>query len=474
MKRRQSLTHVGGEVETSGNREVARALAEALGVAAAPEPRAVVPRPAGPPPHPAAGRPAEPSPHPAAEHRPAEPSPHPAAEHRPAEPSPHPPGPPPRKRGGGSVSDEEDDPDRVHVHGFHTYPARMHPQTAARLVRSLSGEGATVLDPFAGSGTVLVEAMIAGRRAVGTDLNPLAVRLAALKTTPRDAAWREALVEAARAVGAWADERRKRRAGATHRYPPEDVATFDPHVLLELDSIRTAITGQSDPGVRDALELVLSAILVKVSRRASDTSAATSPRRIAAGFPARLFARKTEELARRLADFAALLPPDPPPARMALDDATRLRTIGASTVDAVVTSPPYVATYDYLAHHALRMRWLGLDARAFATGEMGARRRYAQLDAPGARSAWTKELASVLRALSRVCRKGARVTLVVADSAVRGEALRAEGMVAAVAPEAGFTVLARASQRRPHFHGPTARAFEAEPRAEHAIALEKG
>ena len=58
------------------------------------------------------------------------------------------PGPPPRERGGRSVKESEDDPDRVHVHGFHTYPARMHPQTAARLVRALSGEGATVLDPF--------------------------------------------------------------------------------------------------------------------------------------------------------------------------------------------------------------------------------------------------------------------------------------------------------------------------------------
>jgi hypothetical protein len=405
---RRSLTHVGGEVEAVGNREVSLALAASLDVA---------PADAG--------------------------------------------------------SAETDGPDRVHVHGFHTYPARMHPATASRLVVALSSPGATVLDPFCGSGTVLVEAMIAGRRAVGTDLNPIAVRLATLKTTLRDAPWLEALVAAAREVAAVADERRVRRAGASKRYPPDDVAAFDPHVLLELDSLRTAITKRDDPDVRGVLELVLSAILVKVSRRASDTSAAASPRRIAAGFPARLFARKTEELARRLTELAALVPPGPPPARVALDDATRLRTVGASTVDAVVTSPPYVATYDYLAHHALRMRWLGLDATAFAAGEMGARRRYAKLDADGARAAWTRELAAALRALSRVCRKGARVALVVADSAVDGQALRADALVDAVAPGSGFVRIARASQRRPHFHGPTARVFDSAPRAEHAIALEK-
>ena len=43
------------------------------------------------------------------------------------------------------------------------------------------------------------------------------------------------------------------------------------------------------------------------------------------------------------------------------DDATILKKVETGSIDAVVTSPPYVATYDYLAHHALRLRWLGLD-----------------------------------------------------------------------------------------------------------------
>jgi hypothetical protein len=415
MKHRRSLTHVGGLAETSGDRAMAAKLAEALDVAPAPS----VPSPAA-------------------------------------------------VEGGG------DDADRAHVHGFHTYPARMHPVTAARLVRAMSGPGATVLDPFCGSGTVLVEAMIAGRRALGTDLNPLAVRIARLKTARFDAPAREALVAHARAIAAFADGRRERRAGATRRYPPEDVEIFDPHVLLELDSLRAAIVDRTDQAaVHDALELVLSAILVKVSRQSSDTATARAPRRLAAGFTARLFSRKAEELTTRLAALAALVPADAHPARVELDDATRLRTVPASTVDAVIASPPYVATYDYLAHHALRMRWLGLDARPFSTGEMGARRRYDRLDAGAARDAWARELGATLRAMSRVCRKGARVALLVADSAVQGEALRAHSIVASVAGDAGFAPLARASQERPHFHGPTAPAFRDTPRSEHAIALEK-
>jgi DNA modification methylase len=407
-RRRRALTHVGGEAETQGDREAARALAHALDVA------------------------------------------------------PH-------------ETEKEDGPDRAHVHGFHVYPARMHPVTAARLVRAFSSERATVLDPFCGSGTVLVEAMIAGRRAVGVDLNPLAVRLARLKTTRFDAPAREAIVTAARSVAALADARRERRAGATRRYPPEDVALFDPHVLLELDSLRAGIATETrdDEPTREALVLVLSAILVKVSRRAADTSTEVRPRRLAAGFTARLFARKAEELSRRLGELAALLPPDVPPARVVADDATRLRAVPASTVDAVITSPPYAATYDYLEHHAVRMRWVGVETSRLASHEMGARRRYASLDAREARQKWTRELSDALRSIARACRPGARLVLLVADSAVQGQAIRGDSTVAAAANEAGLTFVARASQRRPHFHGPTAHAFGREPRSEHAIVLGK-
>ena len=369
-----------------------------------------------------------------------------------------------------------DEADRGHVHGFHAYPARLHPTTAARLVAALATERATVLDPFCGSGTMVVEAMLAGRRAVGTDLNPLAVRLTRLKTLRHDPRELEAMVSSARTVAAFADERRARRAGATHRFPQEDVALFDPHVLLELDSIRAGIleATREAPEVRDALELVLSAILIKVSRQAADSSTAQVKKRIMPGFVARSFANKTEELARRLAEFAGMLPKGALPAVVALDDAVRLKTVPASSVDVVITSPPYAATHDYVAHHAARMRWLGLNGRTFEANEIGSRRRYAELDGTEVRAEWSRELARMLKALARACRPGGKIALVLGDSAMHGEALRADEMVASVAPHCALTVVARASQRRPHFHAPSAPAFERSPRCEHVIVLSKG
>ena len=57
---------------------------------------------------------------------------------------------------------------RDHTHGFHTYPARMHPHIARRLLEAIP-PGATLLDPFCGSGTVLVEGILRGARTVGVD-----------------------------------------------------------------------------------------------------------------------------------------------------------------------------------------------------------------------------------------------------------------------------------------------------------------
>lgn len=70
------------------------------------------------------------------------------------------------------------------THGLHIYPARMIPQIARRLIERYSCVGDIVLDPFCGSGGVLVESMLTGRNAVGIDINPLACLLARVKSTP--------------------------------------------------------------------------------------------------------------------------------------------------------------------------------------------------------------------------------------------------------------------------------------------------
>ena len=143
------------------------------------------------------------------------------------------------------------------THPFHTYPARLHPATARVLVEFV-GEGATrtqpIVDPFCGSGTVLVEARAAGLRAIGSDLNPLAVLVARARRRGRHrrGAPQPALREAGHAIAGAAPGRRqglarprssgRRRAAPAN--PPGSIRNardrrlkswFAPHVRRELE-----------------------------------------------------------------------------------------------------------------------------------------------------------------------------------------------------------------------------------------------
>ena len=371
------------------------------------------------------------------------------------------------------VGEQDEDAIRAHVHGFHSYPARLHPVTASRLIEKLGKPKGVVLDPFCGSGTVLVEARLQGATARGTDVNPLAIRLARLKTRGVPEVERKAIVDAAKWVEQHVTRRRETKARVTHRYEQEDVDLFEPHVLLELDSLRDGLDLVEPQALREDVELAFSAILTKVSRRRGDTGGGThlEKRRLAPGYVARLFVAKAEELARALQVFEERLPRDAPPADVHADDARTLGTIGASVIDLIVTSPPYAATYDYVDHHDVRLRWLRLRADRFGKLELGARRDYARLDSRGAKLRWHDELGRALIGMARALRPDAMAVLVLADSAVSGTALLADQAVEATCGAAGLAIRAIVSQPRPHFHTPTRAAFVDTQRREHLIAL---
>lgn len=70
------------------------------------------------------------------------------------------------------------------THSFYTYPAKFIPQIASRLILENSKEGDIVIDPFMGSGTTIVEALINNRISIGCDINYIAYLVTAAKTTP--------------------------------------------------------------------------------------------------------------------------------------------------------------------------------------------------------------------------------------------------------------------------------------------------
>jgi hypothetical protein len=69
-------------------------------------------------------------------------------------------------------------------HSLHAFAAKFPPQLPRAFIRGLTSRGEVVLDPMVGSGTTVVEALLEGRRGIGIDIDPLALCLSCVKTTP--------------------------------------------------------------------------------------------------------------------------------------------------------------------------------------------------------------------------------------------------------------------------------------------------
>jgi hypothetical protein len=69
------------------------------------------------------------------------------------------------------------------THGFYKYPARFSPAFVRAVIQTFTKPGDLCLDPHVGGGTTLVEALAAGRNAIGVDISALAEFVAKVKST---------------------------------------------------------------------------------------------------------------------------------------------------------------------------------------------------------------------------------------------------------------------------------------------------
>ncbi|MCH2108488.1 MAG: hypothetical protein MK135_04115 [Polyangiaceae bacterium] len=359
------------------------------------------------------------------------------------------------------------------MHGFHSYPARLHPETARRLIEGFSKPGDHIYDPFSGSGTVVAEARAAGRCASGSDLNPLAIELAWLKSRgllPKQTAQ---LLASAQRIAEVADARRLAKADPYQLYDNDARERYPIHILLELDSLAHGVGLLPRSDEQRALRLVISSLLTKLSHSEGDTTRQKAPRRLRSGFAIELFVKKTEELKRRLDAYSARLPQRVEKAYIGFSDARDLEKVEDGSIDLIVTSPPYPGVYDYLEHHLHRMRWLGMREGPLRNGEMGSRRVYRTIRFRDAVDLWHRELGDTLREMWRVLSSHGRGVMIIADSVVDRQALYADDEFKKIAEQNGIDVTAIASQERPLFLHGAERVFADRPRMEHVVVFRR-
>ncbi len=330
------------------------------------------------------------------------------------------------------------------THRFHTYPARMHPDAARALVARLSGD--PVLDPFCGGGTVLVEAMLAGRRAIGRDINPVAVMVARARTRLCSPPELRTLQALAHKLARRAEEL------APRARPPSAVLPlqgwYGRRALGELSALYGLIEDTREPQ-RSLLRTALSSLLVKYSQRASDTSARRVEQEPRRGAVLKAFAARADELCRMLGALRAAVPRGVPEADVAIGDARDIDIGDAERPRLICTSPPYPGTYDYLPLQHLRLAWMGhLDAlETPAEREIGARRGFRSDVGQGYarwREDWTAWLGSARAALA----PGGQLAMLIGDGIADGRLLESRGPTVHAARDAGLSLVAAVSIER--------------------------
>ena len=250
-------------------------------------------------------------------------------------------------------------------HGYHTYPAKFIPQLAARLIREFSSVGDTVVDPFVGSGTTAIETLLQARRAVGVDINPVACLIARVKATPlqpqplaqefdcleRDlaqmnggahasAAGLHAIIPANARIDYWFPKEQKERLGA----------------------ILGRISAVQDKDRREFFLVAFSQTLKACSIWLQKSIKPTRDPSKQPAEPLAAFLRQSRWMLKHNREFWDLVPVQ---VRDALAD---FRTIECSDArklpcqdggaSLIVTSPPYVTSYEYADLHQLTALWL--------------------------------------------------------------------------------------------------------------------
>ncbi|HEU0335434.1 MAG TPA: DNA methyltransferase [Gaiellaceae bacterium] len=300
-----------------------------------------------------------------------------------------------------------------HVHRLHPYLGKFVPQLVEALLDRYVTPGGRILDPFAGSGTTLVQALESGRDAAGVDIAGFNALLMRVKTAPyRLAALRRDLL--------WAHEQAEARVAAA-RYPagasPFVRAWYAPAAASELLDFRSR---SEEVEHADVLRVVL-ARAARSARRTTHFDL-DFPRAPQQGeywcHKHRRTCRPVEEARRfllryvldtlaRIEAFAAVRAPGR--AALVLHGDARELDLGGP-YDGVVTSPPYPGLIDYHEQHRYAYELLGLDERRereLGRPALGTGRR--------ALEEYVDGVAAVLRNAAGALRPGAPVCIVVND-----------------------------------------------------------
>ena len=271
------------------------------------------------------------------------------------------------------------------THYLFRFPAKFHPPVVHTLLRNYTTKGQTVLDPFCGSGTLLVAAAAEDRNAVGIDVDPVATFVSMIKTHRYRAShlrssWRTLSIDLD-SIRRSTEEYYERQfddismkeylfvtstEGLAIPKIPNLMHWFRRYVIVDLARIRTRIHNCDIPEThRQFFRLIFASIIRGVSNAdpipVSGLEVTAHMRALeAAGRlvdPFDLFYKATRKGLQATTDYSNKSTPRSK-ISVVQADVTSLGTRFCRDVDAIITSPPYHNAVDYYRRHQLEMFWL--------------------------------------------------------------------------------------------------------------------
>ena len=244
------------------------------------------------------------------------------------------------------------------LHEFCSFPSKLKPAIAHVLVQLFAESGSVVMDPFSGSGTVSLEAALAGHASISSDISPLAFVITSAKVDPPSPAELEvALRQLEEGIGA------QLSTVSLAEMEPEIVTFYDERTALEILAARKHLREATEGFTTNRANIFLTACLAHVlhgnrpyalSRRSHNII--PIPPKGPTEYKSVINAVAVK--AKRM--IVAVLPESFEPGK-AFTSAADCIPVDDQTVDVIITSPPFFGSTDFLRQNRLRNWLVGWD-----------------------------------------------------------------------------------------------------------------
>lgn len=243
------------------------------------------------------------------------------------------------------------------THGYHRYPAKFLPNVVKKIIEDYAPNSRNVADLFAGCGTTLVEAKVHGKESIGTDINPVAQLITKVKVTP-------IIPELLQQVY---DE----LTDCLDHFIEDDYVHIQKHERIDYwffpsEKAKLAFLFETvgklnaDDSIKDFFFVCISHILKNCSRWLQSSTKPQVDTDKVIPDPFDEFKRHCKRMIKSNFNFYEELSNKGNlnvSCNIRLEDARHTSILGES-IDVIITSPPYVTSYEYADIHQLTGYWM--------------------------------------------------------------------------------------------------------------------